>query len=67
MTQLTRPTVTPSQSTAIEAYRKATTHDFPTKSFAVALLAEHGLTESDATRAIAMGYDVTNYEGVAEL
>lgn len=59
--QLKRQIVTPSQATAIEAYRKATTRDFPTMLFAVALLAEHGLTESQATQAIAVGYRTANY------
>lgn len=59
--QLRLRVVTASQSTAIEAYRKATMRDFPTMLFAVALLAEHGLSESQATQAIAVGYRVANY------
>lgn len=61
MTQTERRLVTPFQATAIEAYRESWTREFPTKQFATALLAAHGLSESQATQAIAVGYRVANY------
>lgn len=56
ISKLTRPQVTQTQALAISAYNVAQAE------FAVELLTLNGLTEAQATQALAMGYDIINGE-----
>ncbi|MGN7387783.1 hypothetical protein [Sporosarcina sp. SAFN-015] len=63
MTQLKRLQVTRKQAAAVEQYRQASAgNDFNAYLFAIVALNDAGLYEADATRALAVGYVITNGE-----